>query len=143
LVVASAGPASASVSVGWTREFGTASTDVAHAVTHDKSGIYVVGDTSKTSVWVRKYSFTGSRQWTVGFDMQGYPTDVAVGGGSVYVSGIDFLGCGAYGEGGFAAAVTTTGSLRWTNQYPNYSFDMELHGVAADSSGAFFVGNAD
>jgi len=87
----------------WTRQFGSASSDVAFAATVDATGIYVGGRTSGTlpgqtsagaeDAFVRKYDGSGNEQWTRQFGSATYDSagGVAVDATGVYLGG-DTLG---------------------------------------------------
>jgi hypothetical protein len=143
LVLIPAGSAYASVSIKWAREFGTTSNDGARAVTHDGTGVYVAGDKNTangiTNDWVYKFSPSGTLEWTISFGGKGWdPQAVAVGGGLVYVAGVDNSGSICANDAGFVAAISTAGSPEWFNE--SNLCHIAFYGVAADSSGAYVTG---
>ena len=83
----------------WARQFGTASTDKALAVSTDGSGVYVVGKTLGTlsgqtsaggnDAFIRKYDSAGEVTWTRQF---GTPSSDLASGVAVYSSGIYVTG---------------------------------------------------
>lgn len=102
------------LSYGWTQTFGGMSSDDIKAMALDAAGnLYVTGNysaafdglpfTSKSSVFVRKYSAAGQLQWSQGFGNTGYGitrvTAIAVQpqSGRVYLAG-SFSGSMTYGS---------------------------------------------
>ena len=83
----------------WTRQFGTATDDVAYGVAADGSGVYVLGWTGAAlpgesyaggvDSFVRKYGPDGTVLWTRQFGTSGddYGNDVAVNSSGVFVVG--------------------------------------------------------
>lgn len=83
----------------WTRQFGSASTDVARAISVDPSGVYVVGTTDgalpgqtsagSADAFVREYDASGNEVWTRQFGSANLDRifGISVDAGGVYVAG--------------------------------------------------------
>lgn len=83
----------------WTRQFGTASLDQAHAVSAQAGGVYLFGKTDgafpgqisagSTDAFVRKYDVNGNEVWTRQFGSAGFDQ---AWGGSVGAPAVYFVG---------------------------------------------------
>jgi hypothetical protein len=134
----------------WTRQFGTAGSDIAIGIAVEGEAIYVVGRMSDASgledAFVRKYDATGNllatRQFGDPFQSE-TATGVAVDGtGSVYVAGDTFGTLPGQTSAGFVDAFVREydagGSEMWTNQFGTSSQDY-AQGVAADVTGNVYA----
>lgn len=149
----------ATITVEWTRQFGSAGAEFLRAIATDDAGnVYVAGDTDGTwpgqsssggvDAWVRKYDASGAVVWTrqfgtAGTDRVGLATGgVAVGGGGVYVGGFTDDAFGGYtNAGGFDAFLRKydlNGTLIWTRQFGTADFD-DIHDVAVDGDKGVYV----
>ena len=130
----------------WTRQFGTATNDVANALAVDRSGnIYVAGHTSgslpgqtllgNSDAFVRKYDANGKELWTRQFGARNPDDSLAVdGSGNVYVAG--FMGLTSSGRTTVAIVrkYDSSGQEIWTHQ-----FDYPAPALAVDRSGNIYV----
>ena len=140
----------------WTKQLGTTESDFGLDVTTDSSGnIYVTGDTGegldgntnsgKQDIFLIKYSFSGTKQWTkqlrTSFNDEGFgvATDSS---GNIYVTG-DTHGnldgntsCSCHDI--FLIKYNSSGTKQWTKQLRTSSVDYG-RGVITDSSGNIYV----
>jgi len=140
--------------VRWTRQFGTASDDIALGVATDASGnVYVAGRTQgalegasagDSDAFVRSYDGAGAVRWTRQFGTS--DADIAFGvatdsTGTVYVTGYTFgalEGSGAGGGDAFLRSFDGDGTVRWTRQFGSASRE-EARGVATYADGGVYV----
>jgi hypothetical protein len=137
----------------WTRQFGGAGDDGAHAVTVDTLGfVYVAGyvdshsdeDVAPGDVLLRKYDADGNQEWARDFGTA--TIDQALGlavapSGNVYVTGftLGHLGGTNGGEGdAFVHKSSANGVVQWIRQFggPGYQF---AHAVAVAADEAVYV----
>ncbi|HEV3083221.1 MAG TPA: Ig-like domain-containing protein [Gemmataceae bacterium] len=136
----------------WTRQFGTAGSDLATAIAVDALGVYVTGSTSGVfpgqfsgGLFVRKYDAAGNELWTHQFGSftSDKTTGIAADGASVYVSGFTgFILPGQISAGGqdaFVRAYSTFGNERWTHQFGTAAMD-QATGIAVGPSGVYVSG---
>jgi hypothetical protein len=145
----------------WTRQFGTASSDVAYGVALHDSGVYVVGcvlgalpgqtAVGGLDVFVRKYSTAGKHLWTRQFGTTGhdYGFSVTVNPSGVYVAGtVEGALPGQTHAGGedprdvFVRKYSTAGKYQWTRQFGTTGADGG-QAVASDGIGVYVVGYTD
>ena len=140
----------------WTRQFGTASSDMAFGVAAGSGGVYVVGWTrgtlpSQTSsgdfdAFVRKYDPNGTELWTrqFGTTARDSASVVTAEASGVYVAGeVGGTLPGQVGAGGSDAYVRrydSAGSELWTRQFGSAEFDT-LNGITVDSAGIYVAGD--
>ena len=155
-----------SASIGWTVQFGTASSEFASGVALDGSSIYVVGATRGTlpgvdasggqDAFIRRYGEAGGLFWT---DQFGSSEDDALWGvdtreGAVAVSGLtDGVLPGQTGAGEtdhFARRYAADDSVQWTHQFgtPNAETPHIVPGfgvptIAATDGGAYAAGTTN
>ena len=138
----------------WTRQFGTANTDWANAVTVDASGsVFVAGTTlgnvtaTQPFAFLKKFDSSGNLLWT----RQNTATSGSVGAtsvavdvsGNIYVAGsttgsVD----GVTGPGGqdiILIKYDSTGTWQWTTMYGTASTEDCWGGVKTDSLGNVYV----
>ncbi len=140
----------------WIRQFGTITSDYAHAVAVDGSGVYVAGSTDfalpgqteagAPDAFLRKYDADGTELWTRQFGtVRGdYAHAVAVDGSGVYVVGFTggtFLGQESAGNAdAFLRKYDADGTEVWTRQFGTDAYD-EAAAVIADGSGVYAAGH--
>jgi hypothetical protein len=140
----------------WTRQFGTAGADTAHAVAVGASGVYVVGDTGGTllgqasagggDAFVRQYDADGNERWTRQFGTPNLDEalGVAVDATGVYVAG-DTDGtlpgqASAGGSDAFVRKYDATGNELWTRQFGTDAHD-RASGVATAAARVYVAGD--
>jgi uncharacterized protein (TIGR03437 family) len=142
----------------WSRQFGTAETDVAAGVAADLSGVYAVGYTAGalqganaggSDIFVRKYSPDGNELWTRQFAGSGaaddWATAAAVDDTGLYVAGfVTGLLPGQAGAGGanldaFVRKYDFAGNELWTRQFGTIDGE-RAYGIAVDASGIYVAG---
>ena len=144
----------------WTRQFGTASTEQAHGVAADSTGVYVVGNTNGPlglpstigafDAFIRKYDANGNAPWTrqFGTAANDYAWAVAASSSGIYAAGRTdgaFPGQTNASPGvrdAFVRKFDSAGSDQWTRQFGTQGQDEAL-GVAADATGVTVVGNVN
>ena len=128
----------------WTRQIATDYGDAGISVGSDISNnIYLVGYAGVQDIFVRKYDEAGNELWTVEFGSSGSQiSDVYVSPqGDTYIAGNTFGSLpgntyfGGFGDG-YAAKVSSSGSLAWVRQVGTSGTD------SAKAVGADAVGNA-
>jgi len=140
----------------WTRQFGTASFEIAFAISVSASGVYVAGHIQSGALpgqtpsgghdaFVRKYDAAGTELWTRQF---GSASNDAGMGVSVDASGVYVVG-GAYGalpgqtyagdRDLFVRKYDTAGTEVWTRQFGLSGID-QVYSVSADASGVHMSG---
>lgn len=140
--------------LSWTRQFGTATSDLAFDVTADADGnVTVVGFTfgnldgtnaGGEDAFVRSYDANGDLRWTRQFGTGFYDSANAIAtdaDGNVYVAGgtegaIDGANAGSLDA--FLRSYDADGVERWTQQFGTTSFDV-AESVAVDSDGSVYV----
>ena len=140
----------------WTKQLGTANSDVGSGVATDGSGnIYVTGDTSGgldgntnagyADIFLIKYDTNGNRIWTRQLGTAGWDEGGGVAtdsSGNIYVTGWTDGGLdGNTNAGGwdiFLIKYDTNGNKLWTRQLGTASDDGG-YGVATDGSGNIYV----
>ncbi len=139
----------------WIRQFGTITSDYAHAVAVDGSGVYVAGSTDfalpgqteagAPDAFLRKYDADGTELWTRQFGtVRGdYAHAVAVDGSGVYVVGFTggtFLGQESAGNAdAFLRKYDADGTEVWTRQFGTDALDIAT-AIAVDGSGVYVAG---
>jgi hypothetical protein len=141
----------------WTRQFGTATNDIAIGTATDPSGVYVAGRADAAlpgqvhaggpDAFLRKYDHLGNELWTRQF---GTPTfdsarGVATRDSVVYMNGFTLgslpgqLNAGAFDV--FIGAYTADGGEElWTRQFGSELID-DSWGISADASALYVVGS--
>jgi hypothetical protein len=139
--------------IEWTDQFGTSSSDAAHGVSVDSSGVYVAGHTEGdldganqggSDAFVRKYSLDGNPEWTDQFGTSSSDAafGIAMDSSGIYVVGHtegDLEGTSAGFDDAFIRKYSLDGDTVWTDQFGESSSDAAL-GVSVDSSGVYVVG---
>jgi photosystem II stability/assembly factor-like uncharacterized protein len=139
----------------WTREFGSAASDIGYAVAVDGSGVYVTGYTAGVlpgqssaggnDAFVRKYDAAGTELWTRQFGSSA--TDIAYGVASD-TSGAYVIGSttgtwsgqtSAGGEDVLVRKLDPDGNPLWTRQFGTSGTDRGNAG-AAGASGLYVIG---
>ena len=155
-----AGPAAAeTITVEWTRQFGSAGAEFVRAVATDAAGnVYVLGDTDGTlpgqassggvDAWLRKFDADGNVLWTrqfgtAGFDRGGFNSGgLAVGSDAVYVGGLTTGAFPGYTNAGlvdaFLRRYDLNGNVVWTRQFGTAGDD-DIHDVAVDRDKSVYV----
>ena len=138
----------------WTRQFGTSSSERAHGIAADATGIYVAGRTSGTlpgqtasgniDAFVRKYDANGIEAWTRQFGgaLEGSSLAIAVNATGVYLAGGiegQLPGQTLASGNAFAAKYGADGTHIWTQVFGTW-FDEEAKGVAVDATGLYVGG---
>jgi len=142
-------------SVGWTRQFGTDTSDCAAGIYADSTSIYVAGWTDGVfpgqssaggrDAFVRKYDSSGTVGWTRQFGSGGddYGYGISADSTGIYVAG---FATGALpnqsSSGGYDAFVRKydfSGNHLWTHQFGTATADPAL-GISADSTGVYVAG---
>jgi PKD domain/RTX calcium-binding nonapeptide repeat (4 copies)/Beta-propeller repeat len=143
----------------WTRQFGTAVNDFAHAISIDSSGVYVVGDTEgrlpgQTRIltgfpdsFVRKYDFDGAELWTrqYGSSSPNSARGVIADGSSIYVAGYARALPGQINAGGkdsYVRKYDASGNEVWTRQFGAATDDAAIC-VTVDATGIYAAGWID
>lgn len=142
----------------WTRQFGTTAVDFGYGVAADSTGVYVTGITTGTfpgqvsagagDAYVRKYSPTGHKQWTVEFGTGSFDfaANVAVGPAGVSIVGATagrFPGQNRSGhDDAFVAQFDTSGNQLWIRQFGTSGGDFP-YAVANDGRGVVVGGTTD
>ena len=143
----------------WTRQLGTASTDVAQGLAVDGSGNAYVGGLTGGSLggpsagsndaWVAKYAPDGVLVWTRQFGTAAHDAATGVGAdasGNVYIVGDTQGSLGGPSTGSddaWVAKYAADGALLWTRQLGTAATDL-AGDVAADASGnAYIAGYTD
>lgn len=112
-------------SIGWTRQFGSTSTDQAHAVAVHGSNVYVAGVTF------------GTLQF--GIDEHDRATGIAAGGdGGIYLAGVIESDVDRTQADGFVRKYDADGNDLWTQRFGSGGFD-EVKALALDVDGNAFV----
>jgi hypothetical protein len=145
---------------GWTRQFGTASSDTAMDVTVDTTvAVYVVGQTDgalpnqtrvgASDAFVRKYNSSGTELWTRQFGSRGSTAAARVvvdAAANVYVAG---WSVGALsnqtspgGSDAFVRKYAGDGTELWTRQFGTAGHDRATS-IALDGAGAIYVLSQD
>jgi uncharacterized delta-60 repeat protein len=140
----------------WTKQLGTSTFDEGSGVTTDSSGnIYVTGDTGggldgntssgKQDIFLIKYSFSGTKQWTKQLSNSsneqvfGVATDSS---GNIYVTGTTMGNLDGntfcYCNDIFLIKYNSSGTKQWTKQLRTSSVDYG-RGVTTDSSDNIYV----
>ena len=140
----------------WTRQIGTASSDIGNGVTTDSSGnIYVTGNTlggldgntnaGGNDIFLMKYNATGVKQWTrqIGTASDDYGRGVTTdSSGNIYVTGETYGGLDENTNAGswdiFLIKYNADGVKQWTRQIGSTSSDYG-YGVTTDISGNIYV----
>jgi hypothetical protein len=143
--------------VSWTRQFGTAGSDVARGVAVDSTGVYVVGDTGGALVagghkggqdaFIRKYDPAGAILWTdqVASDqnVNDAANAVAICGEAICVVGRAGGSLPEQTSAGlndvFVRFYTRTGTIAWTREFGTAADDQGL-AVAADGEFLYVAG---
>jgi hypothetical protein len=141
---------------GWSRQFGSDSTDRASAVAVDATGVYVSGVVGGTlsgqkslgdsDGFLRKYDPDGRELWTRQFGTSGLDEvlTMAVDRSGVYVAGItDGMMTGQISAGdvdGFVRKYNPNGTELWTRQLGVSTYD-DILGIAVSASGLYIGGN--
>lgn len=141
---------SADGEVLWTRQFGTTSTDMAHAVAVDAVGnVLVAGETlgalegtyqGRGDAFVRKYSPAGEVIWTRQFgtdDIDSVRALAVDGSGNVHLAGYTFGTLEGFRQGNtdaFVRKYSADGDVVWTRQFGTELQDI-ASAVAVDAAG--------
>jgi hypothetical protein len=145
-------------SVLWCRQFG-ASNDLMNigGVAADATGVYVGGSlfgrfrgqhrVGRQDAFVRRYDLAGNVVWTRQFGTHRLDatTDVALGGGGLYVLGTTngpLEGPGAGLDDVFLRRYTLDGEVDWTRQFGTAASDAAF-ALAADEGGATLGGHTE
>ncbi|MDQ3955548.1 MAG: hypothetical protein M3285_08370 [Actinomycetota bacterium] len=144
----------------WTRQFGSASPDLALAVADAPAGIYVAGETlgalpgqssaGYDDAFVRKYDTDGNVAWTRQFGgtpQSGVSQDsakaVAAAPAGIYVAGYTSGVLSGQSSGGsedaFVRRYDADGNIVWTHQFGGTSYDF-AEAVGATSTGIYVAG---
>lgn len=140
----------------WTKQAGTATEDIAYAVTTDTSAnIYVAGYTfgnldgntnaGSSDVFIVKYDSSGIKQWTkqIGTLSVDVAYGIATDGiGNIYIAGYTSGGLdgntNAGGTDSFVIKYDSSGMKQWTKQFGTISNDY-TNSIATDSCGNTYV----
>jgi len=138
----------------WTRQLGTASTDLSSVISADGLGnVYISGNTEGNlgganagsfDAFVSKYDADGALQWTrqLGTASEDESYGVSADGlGNVYISGRtrgSLGGVNAGSEDAFVSKYDTAGALQWTRQLGTAGEDGSF-GVSADDLGNVYI----
>jgi hypothetical protein len=132
----------------WTDQFGTSSVDPIHAITYHSTGVYATGNSYRHipgaigsgDIFIRKYSFDGTVQWTRqygSFDEDGHA--IYVDNSGIYISGRKSTYAGFYGWDIHVQKHDLNGNLIWQRTLgetlTRYEYGL---GVAATSQGIYF-----
>ena len=133
----------------WTRQFGTAATDVSKGVSADGLGnVYLTGYTDgslagpKGGGWdafVTKFDAAGNHQWTkqLGTSATDFSQSVSADGlGNVYISGLIERSGVPYDA--FVSKFDAAGNHQWTKELGTSATD-QFNGVSADRLGNVYV----
>ena len=139
----------------WTRQFGSASVDLAGGISLDASGVYVTGGTygalpgqtytGDQDAFVRKYDAAGTEMWTRQFGTTG---NDKVYGVSADASGVHAAGLvtGALpgqtytgGQDAFVRKYDAAGTEVWTHQFGTADHD-GAYVISVDASGVYAAG---
>ena len=142
----------------WTRQFGTAGSDLLAGVSADGSGVYVVGTTDGAlpgqshagaiDAFVRKYDSSGNEVWTrqLGTASNDVANSLSLDASGVYVGG--FTGGALPGQisagdaDAFVRKYDVNGRELWTLQFGTQGIDsVTSGGLFADVSGLYVAGD--
>ena len=140
--------------VVWTKQLGSAESDMSHGIAADSNGnIYITGSTKgdlagpnqgENDAWVAKYDGEGNQQWvkqlgTDGNDMAwGIATDSS---DNIYLTGYttgSLEGSNAGGNDAWIAKYDSDGNKIWLEQLGTAGDD-KSYGVATDGSGNIYI----
>lgn len=142
--------------VEWTRQLGTASTDLCYGVSVDSNGnAYVTGFTNNgldgntnaggSDLFLIKYDTNGNKLWTEQLGSASIDTGRGVsidGSGNVYVTGETFGNLDGNTKAGytdiFLTKYDTDGNKLWTKQQGTTSFDYG-YGVSVDGNDNVYI----
>ncbi len=140
----------------WTRQFGTASSDNARAVTVTGGSIYITGDTSGAlsgqtrkggiDAYVRKLDAYGNHLWTrqLGTGVMDVGRGISANGTGVYLTGYTNGALPGQtrvgGSDAFVIKYSASGSAVWTRQFGTLSGDRGF-GVKAYGSYVYVTGD--
>lgn len=139
----------------WTDQFGTSGIEGGFGVAVGTDGVYLTGHTrgafpghgnaGETDVWVRRYDFDGTEQWTDQFGTTDvdWSFGVAAGASGVYLAGHAYH-AGTYSYDVWVRSYDPDGNERWTREFDAagdpISYDYG-QAVAVDGSGAYVTGH--
>ncbi|NER39279.1 MAG: hypothetical protein F6J93_35910 [Oscillatoria sp. SIO1A7] len=140
--------------VVWTKQLGSAESDMSHGIATDSNGnVYITGSTKgdlggpnqgENDAWVAKYDGEGNQQWvkqlgTDGNDMAwGIATDSS---DNIYLTGYttgSLEGSNAGGHDAWIAKYDSNGNKIWLEQLGTAGDD-KSYGVATDGSGNIYI----
>ncbi len=142
----------------WTRQFGTASDDLALAISVAASGVYVAGWTEGTlpgqtsagsrDAFVRKYDADGKEVWTrqFGTASEDLAREITVAASGVYVAGWTFGTLPGQTSAGrddaFVRKYDADGNEVWTRQFGTSSGDRSW-AISAAAAGVYVAGGTE
>jgi hypothetical protein len=138
---------SAAGNVLWTRQLGTATSDISYSVSADELGnVYISGITGEEvyDAFVSKYDAAGNFLWTQQFGATGNDESFSVsadGLGNVYISGStdgSLDGPNAGSRDAFVSKYDAAGNFLWTRQLGTANDDYSAS-VSADRQGNVYI----